>query len=134
MNTKFKIGNIVIPTGGTLRIYKITGLSDDGYYMKNFISDIPLGTVPGDKYLVSATIEDLLKAHCYEHAMFPNKFIDDCIEAFKMQAAHIHFSDSIDNYKSNISIIIAIDFVTFAFDWLLLDELLEESAIKETKK
>lgn len=118
MNTKFTKGDTVKPTGGTLRIYTITGLSDTGYYMKNIVSGVTLGYDPSDNHLLSATVEDVLKAYCYEEIMFDNSHIDECIKAYKAQLDFsIQWNDNIDGYPPQLMQIIAFDFGAFAKNW-----------------
>ena len=121
MNTKFKKGNIVKSTSYIyrLRIYRITGLSDTGYYMKNILTGTPLGYDPDDRNLIPATVEDVLKAHCYEEIMFDNSRIDECIKAYKAQVDFsIHWSDRLDDYPTQLLEVQSFDFGSFVSEWI----------------
>lgn len=119
MNIKFKIDNIVKDIGtSTLRIYKITGRSDTGYYMENIVTGTPLGTDPNDNRLILATVEEVLKAHFYEENMFDTDRIYECIKAYKAQADFdIQWNNKIDDYPPQIITTTVLDFVSFATDW-----------------
>lgn len=120
MNTKFKIGNIVKNTGSdNLRVYKITGQSDTGHYMKNVITGIQLGYAPSDEYIISATVEDVLKAHCYDNIALEIRLIDDCVEAYKAQVEFsIHWNDRIDDYPPQLLEMQSFDFGSFVSKWV----------------
>jgi len=84
MNKLFKTGDIVkVKSDKSPRAYEIIDLGKTGYHMTNVITGDDLGGHElEDMHLISATVEDLLRAYCF-HGSFPVDNVDGFLKDYK---------------------------------------------------